>query len=189
MFECIPVLILQLANFADIKIRKGCQDVRAKRFLACLVGQIFGNLAAGTCECMDGHRIAIFKKQRQRGAELSARDLSFVEFHWPSKAASHGERHHLFQSSSASRFTAIRDAPCVGQERLPESANGAEPYPQRAGEAGKRNKYRRPTSMTVSSPAECACPMRRNPDSVSSIIPSLWAVELGLAPSERIEKI
>jgi hypothetical protein len=28
--------------------------------------------------------------------------------------------------------------------------------------------------MTVSSPAECTCPMRRNPASLSSIAPSLW---------------
>src|SRR5262249_30532815 len=43
--------------------------------------QIFRDLATGTCECMDGHRIAVFKKQRQRGAELSPRDFSFVELH------------------------------------------------------------------------------------------------------------
>ena len=59
--------------------------------------------------------------------------------------------------------------PCIASV-----ADGAEPYPQRAGEAGKRNKQRRSTSMTVSSPAECACPMRRNPASVNSIIPSSW---------------
>jgi len=42
---------------------------------------------------------------------------------------------------------------------------------------GKCNKYRRSTSITVSSPAECACPMRRNPASVNSIIPSLWKMK------------
>src|SRR5262245_53620098 len=91
MFECITVLILQLAKIANIKIRKGQQHVRAKRFLACLVGQIFRDLATGTCECMDGHRIAVFKKQHQRGAKLSPRDLSFVELHWSSEAGSHAE--------------------------------------------------------------------------------------------------
>jgi hypothetical protein len=69
MFECIPVLVLQLANFADIKIRKRQQRVRAKRLLACFAGQIFRDLTAGTCEGMDGDRIAVVKKQRQRGAE------------------------------------------------------------------------------------------------------------------------
>jgi hypothetical protein len=44
-------------------------------------------------------------------------------------------------------------------------------------EAGKCNKDRRSTSITVSSPAECACPMRRNPASVNSIIPSLWKMK------------
>jgi hypothetical protein len=34
---------------------------------------------------MDGHRITVFEKQRQRAAELSPRDFSFVELHWPSE--------------------------------------------------------------------------------------------------------
>src|SRR5262249_2594834 len=41
-------------------------------------------------------------------------------------------------------------------------------------EAGGGKKERRSTLITGSSPAECACPMRRNPASVRSIIPSLW---------------
>src|SRR5262249_44397058 len=86
MFKRIPVLILQSPDFAAIEIRKGQQRVRAKRLLACLVGQMFRDLAPGTCERMDGHRIAVFKKQRERGAELSPRDFNFVELHCPSEA-------------------------------------------------------------------------------------------------------
>ena len=55
--------------------------MRAKRFRACLAGQMLRDLATGTCEGMDGNRIIIFKKQRQRSAELSTRDFNFVELH------------------------------------------------------------------------------------------------------------
>jgi hypothetical protein len=48
---------------------------------------MFRDLAASTCKCMDGYRIAVFKKQRQCDAELSPRDFSFVELYWPSEAA------------------------------------------------------------------------------------------------------
>jgi hypothetical protein len=40
--------------------------------------------------------------------------------------------------------------------------------------AEKRNSSCLPISITVPRPAECACPMRRNPASVSSISPSSW---------------
>src|SRR5262249_30950602 len=42
---------------------------------------------------------------------------------------------------------------------------------------GKRNTSRRSILITVSRPAECACPMRRNPALVSSIIPSSWTTK------------
>jgi hypothetical protein len=53
---------------------------------------------------MNGHRIAVFKKQRQRGAELSPRDLQFCRASLPIPRGSMA--HHLLQSSSASRLTA-----------------------------------------------------------------------------------
>jgi hypothetical protein len=40
--------------------------------------------------------------------------------------------------------------------------------------AEKRNSSCLPISITVPRPAECACPMRRNPTSVSSISPPSW---------------
>src|SRR5215471_14911122 len=43
--------------------------------------------------------------------------------------------------------------------------------------AGKRNTSRLSILITVSRPAECACPMRRNPASVISIVPSLWRMK------------
>jgi hypothetical protein len=42
---------------------------------------------------------------------------------------------------------------------------------------GKRNTSRLSIVITVSRPAECACRMRRNPASVSSIIPSSWTTK------------
>src|SRR5262245_15277591 len=43
--------------------------------------------------------------------------------------------------------------------------------------AGKRNASRLATFLTAARPAERACLMRRNPASVSSIIPSSWTTK------------
>jgi hypothetical protein len=51
--------------------------------------------------------------------------------------------------------------------------------------AGKRNTSRLSILITVSRPAECACLMRRNPASVSSIIPSSWTTKSRLGSSGR----
>jgi hypothetical protein len=40
--------------------------------------------------------------------------------------------------------------------------------------ADKRNSSCLPISITVPRPAECACPIRRNPASISSISPPSW---------------
>src|SRR5262249_18963270 len=43
-------------------------------------------------------------------------------------------------TTDAAAFQINSRRTCAGQERAPVSADGAEPYPQRAGEAAKRNK-------------------------------------------------
>src|SRR5262249_37799848 len=77
-------------------------------------------------------------------------------------------------TTDAAAFQINSRRACARQVPAPESTDGAEPYPQRAGEAGERKKKRQLNSIDVSRPAEGARPMRRTPASVSSIIPSLW---------------
>src|SRR5262245_22383634 len=78
-----------------------------------------------------------------------------------------------------------RGAAAAGARKVPHLNLDGQRLAQRVGTlggharlgAGKYKRSRPSTSITVSSPAECACPMRRKPASVSSIVPSAWTTK------------